>query len=505
MGLKFYSIVKPRLFNRGFLWFVFFGLAVGFAIASETDYLGFAFAIFLFLFPLGVLVWATIHNKKQAVRLAFYLFLFYVLMIPTLHRLLAYILPEARPYVTFIQNFFALLFLVLGIQSRKKYGPRKGRVSWIHAGTVMILMLAPLGAFISLEPFLIFYGLQLTYMPMVFYFAFYLLETNSADNQFFLDCLILSGFIVGLFGIFLYFILPRSMYLDFVEIGGGVGDARAGLYRMGSIFWTPVAFGAYMAICSTLSLAMLHNPYLKKGKKALYICTLGVCLFNLLFSFSTGSWLAAFIGVLVVSVCFRRAYNLIKLLFLLGFVVFLALNFLFLGYTSFEVGGSSLQFEQVGDSIIERTDQWIRAIESFQTFPFGHGLGWAGHVAWRFQENYNIDWAVTDGWLFKVISETGLVGFLVWTSYFIILFLIGVKIITKGKWVQKYIAVGIFSVLMGAIGQSLGTNLWDVFFISPILWILTGLFAATEYSPRENKITSNHHSVKDQCDYIPNK
>lgn len=490
--------MKPREFNRGFVWLVCFSLVVGIGIAFATDYLGLAFFVFLFVFPLGIAVWTTVHRKKRAVRLAFFLFLLYVLMIPTLHRLLVYILPGAKPFVTFIQNFFALLFLVLGIQSRMWYRKRVRRVSWIHVGAVMILMLAPLGAFISLEPILVLYGFQLTYMPMAFYFAFYLLKTNSADKQFFLDSLILSGFIVGLVGIFIYFILPRSMYLDFVEIGGGVSDARAGLYRMGSIFWTPVVFGAYMAICSTLSIAMLHNPYLKRAKKALYICTLGICLFTLLFSVSIGSWLAACIGVIVVSVCFRKAYNLIKLMLLFGFVGFMALNFLFLGYTSFEVGGGSLQFGQIVNSVTGRTDQWIRAIESFQNYPFGRGLGWAGHVAWRFQETFNIDWAVTDGWLFKVIGETGLVGFMVWTSYFITLFLIGIKVIRREKGFQKFVSIGIFSVLMGAIGQSIGTNLWDVFFISPILWILTGLLANIECSPRENNTIASQ-SMKYRC------
>jgi hypothetical protein len=495
MEPKFYSTVKPRIFISGFVWFFFLGLAVGTGIVFATDYLGFAFAVFLFVFPLGIAVWATIHLKRGALHLTFVLFLLYVLMIPTLHRLLVYSLPEVKPFLTFIQNFFASLFLVLGIQSRRRHGSKNVRVSWIHISTILILFLAPFGAIISLEPFLVFYGLQLTYLPMVFYFAFYLLETNSTDNQFFLDCLIMAGFIVGLLGIFLYFILPRSLYLYFFEIGGGVSDARAGLYRMGSIFWTPVVFGAYMAICSTLSLAMLHNPYLGRAKKTLYICTLGICLFTLLFSVSTGSWLAAGIGALVVSICFRKTYNLIKLLILLGFVVFVALNFLFLGYTSFEVMGSSSQFEQIGHSMMERTDQWIRAIESFQIYPFGRGLGWAGHVAWRFQENYNIELAVTDGWLFKVIGETGLVGLMVWTSYFIILFLIGIKIIRRKKGSHKFIAVGIFSVLIGAIGQSLGTNLWDVFFVSPILWILTGILVTIERLPGNGKITSSQ-SVK---------
>lgn len=453
---------------------------VGVLIAYEvlTPVIG----IVALLGPILVLLAMTFLSPGVGKRLAFMLYLLFVLSLPTVRALLpsssmAAIIFNVLPGVS---DLIMALFLLMAIL---EFGRAGTRLQWtaMDLGVIAILLLAVYGSVLSREPVLILYGMRMTYLPMAAYLATRLFRQSRADLWFFIHVILGVGLIVAILGVAIYFFTPYQTDVLWREQYGGVVGARAGVYRMTSVFWAGVPFGSFMAICSTLGLALALRPDLARGQKVFYWTVHLMGLFCAVFSMARGAWLLALSGSVVAVVLIRPGGRMINILILLGTLVLVVNLVIPLGYTGPYGRGlfpAFRLFSGFETAISGRSDQWEAAIELFQNRPLGVGLGKAGHVGSRFGGQYGLTHAtVPDGWYFKVLVEAGILGFVAWLVFTGMLVAQSWRLAkSQPEGPERYLVAGMAGVFIGVAGECIGGNVWDFGVVAPLLWLLVGLF-----------------------------
>jgi len=114
------------------------------------------------------------------------------------------------------------------------------------------------------------------------------------------------------------------------------------------------------------------------------------------------------------------------------------------------------------DLITSRSDQWFDTIRNSPNIIFGSGLGSVGHKAIGFAK-----YVITDGSLFKIIAEFGIVGFLLFA---LIVFICIEKALKHTFFYFREISI-IFIFLL----QSIGSNTLSFQLLLPIFWLSLGI------------------------------
>jgi hypothetical protein len=114
------------------------------------------------------------------------------------------------------------------------------------------------------------------------------------------------------------------------------------------------------------------------------------------------------------------------------------------------------------DLITSRSHQWIDTIKNSPNILLGSGLGSVGHKAIGFAK-----YVITDGSLFKIIAEFGIIGFLLFA---IIVFLCIEKALKHTFFYFREILI-IFVFLI----QSIGSNTLSFQLLLPIFWLSLGI------------------------------
>lgn len=145
--------------------------------------------------------------------------------------------------------------------------------------------------------------------------------------------------------------------------------SSSGVYRAGSFFINPDTSGAFFAIISLipLGLFMESSSFLEK---ALYLAEILLILLALLFTYSTGAFVALFVGMIVFIIFIGRPDRRIQIPFLVAItaiVIVVALpaqvNLL-------------LQHSVTPNELVLRNGAWQTGIKVIQAFPLtGIGLG----------------------------------------------------------------------------------------------------------------------------------
>jgi len=117
---------------------------------------------------------------------------------------------------------------------------------------------------------------------------------------------------------------------------------------------------------------------------------------------------------------------------------------------------------QLPFTVTERSDQWARALDLGQRYPLGVGLGMLGNKA---RDIDGLDqYAITDGDLFSIMAETGVVGLALFLA------LAGTAV-ARALLARRFdVAAPLLLLLAGATG----TNLFDLYYISFVFWLLLG-------------------------------
>jgi len=141
------------------------------------------------------------------------------------------------------------------------------------------------------------------------------------------------------------------------------------IYRLGSFFINPDWNGTFFAVILFIPLGLFleSSSFLEK---VLYLVEMFIILPALLFTFSTGAWLAAIAGIIIFAALVGRVNYRIQI----SMFIIVAVTVLLLGFSSeishlFQHGSNS-------DALAQRNGAWSTAIRVIQAHPLtGIGLG----------------------------------------------------------------------------------------------------------------------------------
>lgn len=327
------------------------------------------------------------------------------------------------------------------------------------------------------HPQLYFLGLHMTVIPMILYFA---AKKSKQHNDYYLKSIWFVGLIHTTIGFFIYkpfleFVHPsisvRLMELSTI-ISNKIEDNWGLAIRMRSVL-DSLSFGSIASVTVILSFY-----FLRKNQTLLKYTTLIASIIAVLFSGQRSAWAGTTLMVLIL-VLFQGKAKVIKDLFVVSSIVAILLisiitilpdNILNFIYTRFE----DIVFARNIDAsaVSTRLDQWKLGIRYFVEYPFGYGTGTLGHKSVQY-----VTCGVYDGNYFKIMAETGIVGIVC----FIFIIIIDVALFVKMLLAKKADSdtTVLFCILLLYFLQAIGSNVWDLYYINVVFWIIQGLFAKT--------------------------
>lgn len=379
-----------------------------------------------------------------------------------------------------LELILAVWMMSLFFRNRKEI--RMQRFDYLIIGYMLLNIV--LGCILSADVKLSLYGFRQTYLPMFFYFfARVGLNSNTEVQSKVLERINTWFAIVGVAGLLLYFLFPGFSSFMIIRAGGVINYYY--ILRMGSIFWTPVVFSAFMCAFGLYNFIL----FLRNGgiKTHVILLVFEVCLF---LSVSRGGIISYLIGVVILTIAYKQykksLLNIgvltVILVFIFGILLkdhFKTVGFIF--HSTKDLLGQS--FKQNEHSGINRLQLWINSLSIFVAHPMGLGLGRAGHVAVRFAKEYkeNISVYSTDGWYLKLANETGVIGLVSYAVIFWMSFKMLYKTRVKGNEPM------FFWILFVAVAtQNIVSNVLDFYLFAQFYWLVIGL--AVNYSQKYHAV-----------------
>ena len=114
------------------------------------------------------------------------------------------------------------------------------------------------------------------------------------------------------------------------------------------------------------------------------------------------------------------------------------------------------------DLITSRSDQWVETIKNSPNIILGSGLGSVGHKAIGYAK-----FVITDGSLFKLIAEFGIVGFL--------LFGLIIIVCLEKAFKRSFYYFREISIIFVFLLQSIGSNSLSFQLLLPSFWLSLGI------------------------------
>lgn len=271
--------------------------------------------------------------------------------------------------------------------------------------------------------------------------------------------MMLSGFIVIVFGYLQYFFFPSLksiFYLGWDEH----------LYRMVSVFLDPNFAGAFFNIYLIFSLDFLRKRYKKISFSKSFILSLMslLTLFAIYLTYSRSALIMLFISLTAYLYLIRKKKMIVVSMIFLILLIFISPK-------AFQTEGTNLLRTVSSGERISSLEVAIKIIKDNPVFGVGFD-------AYRYAQNKiglnNIYWqtthsgAGTDTSLIFVIATTGFIGF----AFF--LYLIYKMFYLAGKNLNKN-GIILFSILLGLIAGSLFVNSLFFVFILEWVWIICGI------------------------------
>jgi len=111
----------------------------------------------------------------------------------------------------------------------------------------------------------------------------------------------------------------------------------------------------------------------------------------------------------------------------------------------------------------------------FLSYPMGVGIGQLGYIAHRL--NISRDYPlITDGNYAKILGELGMLG-LSFQLYFLIPALVLLFRVIPARYKNRdhYLTVSVIAlIIVQYYMQAIGTNVWDLYYVNVVFWILVG-------------------------------
>jgi hypothetical protein len=274
---------------------------------------------------------------------------------------------------------------------------------------------------------------------------------------------------LGIIGLVLYFLVPDFQNYFLRKATNGI-IAEYFIIRFTSILWTPVVFSSI----ASASIIYWFFRFLMDNRRiyVLYLAILFLCLF---LSVSRGAMIAMVFCILLIGVL-KMDWKKLLLVFLLQISMFSVVGF----YISNPIEFGSWIIKSSKETVemkegVTRVDLWQKSNKNIYKYPFGLGLGKAGHVAARFhtKDNSRVSTCSTDGWYLKLLLETG---------YIALAFYIAISLLVFWQWWRYFRKFGFdiltFIFVLGcAVNiQNIVSNVLDFYMFSYLYWFIFGIF-----------------------------
>lgn len=379
---------------------------------------------------------------------------------------IAFILVNATSFTTLFVNLSCGLILALYalffLKRTYSLSPSKHSHSiqlfnlylFFELFSIPLSFLSPYGSFVIDHPLIFLYGFSYLLIPQLFFFRIGVgIKSTKQAVLFLLKC---NAFLVFV-SIVLYVVRPNC-YIDLIsrKLPDVFGYYGGFVPRLVGYIVDSMAMGVICSSSFVLSLAFVDKW------KFFYLL---LFLVGSIMSMQRSSWVALLVASMIYLMLSKRLFNLsMKWFMLIGILFFAVVYFI----THIEVEGGisymellSRRYEDMGEAVSSRDNQWYSVLDAIVRYPIGFGLGSLSH------KGVNMGFPLTcpDGNYFRILGDTGLLGFL----SFLVLNISTIRYTFRRKH------FGLLCALLVFLAQAIGTNVFDLYYASFIYWFLMGL------------------------------
>ncbi|HUX95577.1 MAG TPA: hypothetical protein VMV47_07575 [Bacteroidales bacterium] len=278
--------------------------------------------------------------------------------------------------------------------------------------------------------------------------------------------IIYINFTLVFVGIIFYFIRPNFFLSYQSELFPQQFNYYAGYFPRLTSYMSSLVIGV---ICSTNFI--LSIEYIKdKWIKYIFMLTFAVGSF---LSMERGSWVMLIFGtILFYLIKFYVENNKLRRpklnKKLLAAIIIIVIIFFGAVYIMWDNVVFSKFIIELGKKVArlfnayeERIETWKTAINLSIKYPFGLGLGILSHKG--IQNNFI--YSVADGNYFRILGDIGYLGLI----NFLILVFAGLLLLYKKRMMSILISIIVFLM------QAIGTNVFDLYYISFLFWFFLGI------------------------------
>lgn len=388
-----------------------------------------------------------------------------------------------------IRDLVIIFLFIISFNKPKNSYLRQNKINFAINILLIFLFFTFLITFVRGYPKIAIQAAHLTIIPILIFFSAKRAENkNPLFFKKFINLFLIIGLSVGLFSIYFYFFRPQLYFNLFdvlYSVGGKTTTEIASSYtRMMGPFFSPNVFGNYMATISIISFVkIVENKKVKLNWLIFFIAT-----FNVILSFSRGSWLFELAGLMVVIFFLKGSIaTFLKISFIWVLTVLLGISSL--TYSSdinlYDVLNNRIfSVTSKEGNVYDRFDKLDEVIRSADKNPFGAGLG-AGSQASAGEVKYvsEVGVNVIDSYYLKALTEGGILGlslFLFAMGYIIVALVR--KINKKDKNIfnlstnreREFILISL-AITIGTMLQSIGSNPLDYVATAPFIWVFLGI------------------------------
>lgn len=366
----------------------------------------------------------------------------------------------------------------------------------IWAGFATIISYFKIGSFSSLPDWIPARGsfflspvIEIFYLVLNISIAVFIskLITNKCDFRFITKILLVSSLFVCLYGLYIFFSKLLGLpYFSLPTMSGAVKHFGFILPRVEATFKEPNFFAGYLAALIPMTWAVLFLPQIKErfsfNNKLFFTILIIVQLFALALTFSAGGIISVFVcgsffTILFVVKLKKRAAKLILFILgmaLIGFILSLRFGLLGVFNEAIFVKLFSADVNPMTWSRIERWQQFSAAISLFVRYPiFGVGLSNFGLFFDRVLGIYYGFEATANNIFIELLAETGLIGFLLFTSFFVVMFKRFLQAVKKIRDTEEtIILIGLWSSFVAIITT---WNFYPSYSLS-FFWVMFGIY-----------------------------
>jgi hypothetical protein len=378
-------------------------------------------------------------------------------------------------------------FALLATMFRKGSARPSGK-NVVVALIAFVLAAGIASVFASDDPIAMAYGLRQTYVPMIFFFVGLRIGNVWSDSVRTWNALTWMAGASAVVGLLLTLVWTDYWTSLFLRDAGNARDwglaaiAREKGFRMTGAMLDPVVFGTICAWGVALSVNAIFVS--KSGARTLMLAlTALVCLAGVVLSLSRGAWFGA---TLAVTIGFIVHPSWIASRKFLVFALFVGVGMF--GFVDGEQAADTLAVlsntlnKTLEEGNQQRQGQFDGVLDNLPSHPFGNGLGKAGHVGERFSTDGMTPAGyphITDGWYLKLLAEGGVMLFVAFMLFLVALLAVLARGATKARDPQRRALLSaLLGIYVATVVQAVVSNVWDLYFLSQLLWFLAGLGTA---------------------------